>query len=89
VCRHLAAVLPVPARPEASAVVRWPRSMPQYEVGHVERVDAVESALPPGIFVVGNAYRGVGVADTVRGANEVAERVRAHVGGALRTERVG
>jgi oxygen-dependent protoporphyrinogen oxidase len=89
VCRHLAAVLPIPARPEASAVVRWPRSMPQYEVGHVERVDAVESALPPGIFVVGNAYRGVGVADTVRGANEVAERVRAHVAGTIRTEKVG
>ena len=36
--RHLSAVLDLPARPEASSVVRWIRAMPQYEVGHVERV---------------------------------------------------
>ncbi len=89
VCRHLAAALPLPALPAASALVRWPRSMPQYEVGHLERVGAIERILPPGIFVVGNAYRGVGVADTVRAANETAERVRAHLAGAEdRTERV-
>jgi protoporphyrinogen/coproporphyrinogen III oxidase len=89
VCRHLAAVLPLPERAVASAVVRWPRSMPQYETGHLERVEAIEAALPPGIFVVGNAYRGVGVADAVRGANEVAERVRVHLAGRpIGTERV-
>jgi oxygen-dependent protoporphyrinogen oxidase len=89
VARHLAAVLPLPERPDAAKVVRWPRSMPQYTVGHREKVAAIEAALPPGIFVVGNAYGGVGVADTVRGANEVAERVRAHLAGDVeRTEPV-
>ena len=93
VCRHLAALLPLPERAEtASAVVRWPRSMPQYEVGHLERVSAIATGLPPGIFVVGNAYGGVGIADTVRGVNETAERVLAHLAGATsepqRTERV-
>jgi oxygen-dependent protoporphyrinogen oxidase len=66
--------------------------MPQYEVGHLERVAQVEEALPPGIFVTGNAYGGVGVADTVRGAGDVAGRVREHLAGgkspAGRTERV-
>jgi oxygen-dependent protoporphyrinogen oxidase len=81
VCRHLAAALPLPSRPVASAIVRWPRSMPQYEVGHLERVAAIEASLPPGIFVAGNAYHGVGVADAVRGANDVAERVLAHLAG--------
>jgi oxygen-dependent protoporphyrinogen oxidase len=81
VTRHLAAVLELPEEPEATAVVRWPRAMPQYEVGHLERVAEIEASLPPGIFVVGNAYRGVGVADTVRNANEVAERVRTHLVG--------
>ena len=81
VCRHLAAVLELPDRPEASAVVRWPRAMPQYEVGHLERIDDIEGSLPPGIFVVGNAFRGVGVADTVRAANLVAERVRGYLAG--------
>ncbi|MGH2526047.1 MAG: protoporphyrinogen oxidase, partial [Actinomycetota bacterium] len=88
VSRHLAALLPLPERADASTVVRWPRSMPQYGVGHLDRVSAIEAALPPGIFVVGNAYRGVGIADTVRGATEVAERVRTHVAGTVRTEKV-
>jgi oxygen-dependent protoporphyrinogen oxidase len=79
VCRHLAALLPLPDEPEASAVVRWPRSMPQYEVGHLELVEAIRSALPAGIFVTGNAYTGVGVADSVRSAGEAAERVSAHL----------
>ena len=77
--RHLSALLPLPAEPEAWAVVRWPRSMPQYEVGHLERIEAIGAALPPGIFVCGNAYSGVGVADSVRSAGEAAERVRAHL----------
>jgi oxygen-dependent protoporphyrinogen oxidase len=81
VSRHLSAVLPLPELPEASRVVRWPRSMPQYEVGHAGRVRAVAEALPPGIFVAGNAYGGVGVADAVRSANEAAERVREHLAG--------
>jgi oxygen-dependent protoporphyrinogen oxidase len=90
VCRHLAAVLPLPAGAAASAVVRWPRSMPQYEVGHRARIEEVERALPPGIVLAGNAYRGVGVADAVRSANEAAERVSTHLAGrpTTRTERV-
>ena len=85
VARHLAAVLPLPPAPEATAIVRWPKAMPQYEVGHLERVATIEASLPAGIFVVGNAYRGVGVADTVRHANEVADRVHAHLAGDERT----
>jgi len=50
--------------------------MPQYEVGHLDRVAAIERALPPGTFLVGPAYRGPGIADCVRGGNEAAEAVR-------------
>ncbi|HEX6332569.1 MAG TPA: protoporphyrinogen oxidase [Actinomycetota bacterium] len=89
VARHLAALLPLPERPDDAAFVRWPRSMPQYEVGHLDRVARIEAALPPGIVVAGNAYRGVGVADTVRSAGEAAERTLAHLAGHQRgTERV-
>jgi protoporphyrinogen/coproporphyrinogen III oxidase len=77
VARQLAALLPLPARPESASVVRWPRAMPQYEVGHMDRVAAIERSLPPGIFVTGQAYRGVGIADCVRAANETADRVAA------------
>ena len=76
---QLADVFGLPPEPKAAEVVRWPRAMPQYEVGHLERVAAIESALPPGAFVVGQAFRGAGIPDCVRQANEVAERVLAHM----------
>jgi protoporphyrinogen/coproporphyrinogen III oxidase len=87
VCRHLAAVLPLPNRAEASRVVRWPRAMPQYGVGHLERVERIGSSLPPGIVLAGNAYRGVGVADAVRSADRAAEAVLAHLGARRSSER--
>jgi oxygen-dependent protoporphyrinogen oxidase len=89
VSRHLAAVLPLPDRTAASTVVRWPRSMPQFELGHLGRVREIDASLPPGIVVAGNAYLGVGVADAVRSADEAAERVRAHLAGEpVRSENV-
>ena len=70
--RHLAAVVELPAAPEAWRVVRWRRAMPQYEVGHLDVVAEIKEALPPGIFVVGSAFRGVGLADSARQADDVA-----------------
>lgn len=83
VARQLAAILPLPAQPAAWRVVRWTRSMPQYEVGHLDRVAAIERALPTGTFLVGQGYRGPGIADCVRGANQVGEAVRWHLAGRL------
>ena len=55
--------------------------MPQYEVGHAERIEGIEAALAgsPGIFLTGSAYRGVGIADCVRHATETAERVHRYL----------
>jgi protoporphyrinogen/coproporphyrinogen III oxidase len=83
VARQLAAILPLPAEPMAWRLIRWPGSMPQYEVGHLDRVGAIERALPTGTFLVGPAYRGPGIADCVRGGNEAAEAVRSYLSGRL------
>lgn len=71
------AAVPMPAPPEAARVIRWPHAMPQYDVGHLDRMDEIDRALlaTPGIFVAGSAYRGVGIADCIRQAGEVAGRV--------------
>ena len=55
--------------PAAAGIVGRPvdRAMPQYEVGHLERVRAIRRNLPAGMFVVGSAYDGVGIPDCVRG----------------------
>lgn len=82
--RFHTAVVPLPSEPEHVAVVRWPSSMPQYELGHLERVTRLRDALPGGIFVTGQAYDGVGIPDCVRGAGETAEAVLAHLRGAPR-----
>lgn len=79
--RQLAAVVALPGRAESSRLVRWERAMPQYEVGYLDRAAAVAEALPPGIFVVGQALAGVGIADCVRRAGESAEAVRSRVYG--------
>jgi oxygen-dependent protoporphyrinogen oxidase len=72
------AAVPLDAAPDASRVIRWTRSMPQYEVGHLDRVSKLEECLgaTPGVFVAGSAYRGIGIADCVRQAGEAAARVR-------------
>jgi oxygen-dependent protoporphyrinogen oxidase len=85
VARQLSAILPLPTEPAAGRLIRWPRSMPQYEVGHLDRVAAIERALPTGTVLVGPAYRGPGIADCVRGGNEAAEAVRSHLAGRLRS----
>jgi oxygen-dependent protoporphyrinogen oxidase len=72
--RHLSAVMDLPA-PTASHVHRWPKQMPQYELGHLERVRRIRVALSPGIFVVGSAFDGVGVSDLARAAAETAALV--------------
>jgi oxygen-dependent protoporphyrinogen oxidase len=82
--RHLAAVVDLPERPAEAAVVRWRRAMPQYELGHLDRVRQIRQSLPAGIFVVGSAYDGVGIPDCVRAAGETAEMVVSHLAGAAR-----
>ena len=76
--RHLSAVMDLPA-PAASHVHRWWRAMPQYELGHLDRVRRIRSALPPGIFVVGSAFDGIGVSDLARAGEATAADVLAHL----------
>jgi oxygen-dependent protoporphyrinogen oxidase len=60
------------ARPEpvATRVVRWGGGLPQYLVGHQDRVDAVRAAVSavPGLAIAGAAFRGVGVPACIRDA---------------------
>jgi protoporphyrinogen/coproporphyrinogen III oxidase len=65
---QLARVLgPLPHAAE-TVVRRWPQSLPQYAVGHLERMAELESLLraTPGLSLVGSAYYGVGLPDLIR-----------------------
>src|SRR6185503_15322488 len=58
---ELAALLGAEGAPVFTRVNRYVKAMPQYQVGHLPRVDAIESAVRrlPGLALAGAAYRGV------------------------------
>ncbi|HXE13258.1 MAG TPA: protoporphyrinogen oxidase [Bryobacteraceae bacterium] len=67
------------ASPVASVVARWPLSMPQYVVGHAascRRIRAL-TAQESGLFLVGNAYEGVGIPDCIRLAQQAVAQIDA------------
>jgi oxygen-dependent protoporphyrinogen oxidase len=75
--RELQLVLGVTGEPVFRQIVRWPRAIPQYDVGHLERMARVEAALGrhPGLLIAGNALYGVSMPDVAERARLVAERV--------------
>jgi oxygen-dependent protoporphyrinogen oxidase len=74
---ELAGLLGIEGPPTLTRVCRHPASMPQYEVGHLTRVEAIEArvAAVPGLALAGAAYRGVGVSDAVRSGETAADHL--------------
>jgi oxygen-dependent protoporphyrinogen oxidase len=60
-----------------TTVRRWPRSLPQYRVGHLERMTELDSLIDTlgGLTLLGNGYRGVGVPDLIRSARDAARKL--------------
>jgi oxygen-dependent protoporphyrinogen oxidase len=81
---ELAAITGVDTRPVEARVTRWGGALPQYAVGHVERVRRIQAdvARVPGLAVCGAAYEGVGVPACIRSGASAAARVVAHLAGA-------
>ena len=59
-----------------SRVTRWGGGLPQYAVGHLDRVRRICAALPAGVAVAGAAYGGIGVPAVIRSGQEAAARVQ-------------
>jgi protoporphyrinogen/coproporphyrinogen III oxidase len=74
---ELGAILRITTAPLLARVYRWERANPQYPVGHLDRVDAMEQMLTPypGLFLTGSAYRGVGVPDCIHHGTQTAARL--------------
>ena len=75
--RRLSAALGPLPEPVISLVRRWPLSLPQYAVGHAARMAKVASLAEsfPGLQLIGNAYRGVGLPDMVHQGREAARNL--------------
>jgi len=74
--RNLLGPLPEPAA-ELTTVRRWPRSLPQYEVGHLDRMAELDTRVEAlgSLTLLGNAYRGVGLPDLIHAAREAVRKL--------------
>lgn len=76
---ELQQILGLRAEPLFARVFRWKSAMAQYGVGHLERLERIESLRQklPGLALAGNAFRGIGVPDCVRSGREAALKLAA------------
>jgi oxygen-dependent protoporphyrinogen oxidase len=73
---ELARILGPLPEPQVTVVRRWPDSLPQYQVGHLERMKELEARVArlDGLWLLGNGYRGVGLPDLIRDARSAAAK---------------
>lgn len=83
VVRDLRDLIGIKGEPAFTRLYRWPRSMPQYPVGHLDRVKRIHQQLTnhPSLAVAGNAFGGIGIPDCIQSgesaAKEIIERFKA------------
>ncbi len=83
VLKELKDIMGIDAVPALTRAYKWPRSMPQYTVGHEQRVGQIEqrvSEAHPGLFLAGSAYRGIGISDNIRNAEDAARQALKFIG---------
>lgn len=68
--------------PAFCQVTRWKHAMPQYAVGHLERLEQTRKAMAaafPGVFLAGSSYGGVGLPDCIRQGEQAAHDLFDHL----------
>ena len=78
---NVRASLGITAEPQATSVSRHAQGLPQYRVGHLDRVQELGEALKRhrGLFIIGNAVHGVGVNACTSAAARAVEAVGAYL----------
>jgi oxygen-dependent protoporphyrinogen oxidase len=74
---ELRQAMKITAEPIFRQIIRWDRAIPQYHLGHQERVARIDARLGahPGLYLGGNAYHGVSLNDCTEQAALLAERI--------------
>ncbi|GAB5046563.1 protoporphyrinogen oxidase [Thermodesulfovibrio sp. TK110] len=70
-------ILQIRGEPDFVKIFRWEKAIPQYEMGHEEKLMKIEQRLQkfPGLYLTGNAYRGVSVNDCIENSLKLSERI--------------
>jgi oxygen-dependent protoporphyrinogen oxidase len=73
---ELRRIMGLQAEPFFYRASRWPSSMAQYTVGHEKRVAEIEglNAELPGLHLIGNAFKGIGIPDCIRMGRDSARK---------------
>jgi oxygen-dependent protoporphyrinogen oxidase len=74
---ELRPIVSLKAEPDIVRIYRWERAIPQYILGHGEKLRLIDERLKsyPGLYLTGNAYRGVGMNDCIENGYKVADEI--------------
>jgi oxygen-dependent protoporphyrinogen oxidase len=74
---ELSLTLGINADPLLTRIYRWEKAMPQYNLGHPERLQRIERLITtyPGLALAGNAYQGIGIPDCIHSGEMAAEKI--------------
>jgi oxygen-dependent protoporphyrinogen oxidase len=77
---ELELTLGITAEPLVSRVFIWENAMPQYNLGHPEKLAQIDAALEkhPGLALAGNGYRGIGIPDCIHSGELAVEKIFKH-----------
>ena len=80
---ELSVLCGITATPTFVEVNRWWKAMPQYTLGHLDRLTQLDAALSryPGLVLTGAGYRGVGIPDCIRDGALAADQIVRHLSG--------
>jgi protoporphyrinogen/coproporphyrinogen III oxidase len=80
---ELAAATGITALPAATRVTRWGGGLPQYNVGHLDRIARIRASVArqPGLAVAGAAYDGIGIPACIATARSAAAQVTDYLAG--------
>ncbi len=80
--RELQDMVGLNASPRYWEIHRWEKGMPQYVIGHQQRIAKVQMALEkyPGLFVIGAGMYGIGIPDCIREGQQVGEKIAQQLG---------
>jgi oxygen-dependent protoporphyrinogen oxidase len=77
VFNELKPIMGLKTDPDMARIYRWDKAIPQYLLGHAEKLNLIDSKLKdhPGLYLTGNSYKGIGINDCVANSYELADEI--------------
>jgi oxygen-dependent protoporphyrinogen oxidase len=75
--KDLKSIVSLKGDPDMVRIYRWEKAIPQYGIDHQKKLAFIDERLEkyPGLYITGNAYRGVGINDCVENSYKLSEQI--------------